>query len=237
MKIYEDLAIYLPFVYLLVNAIMIGSFFHSTRLASSQPFVVIFFVITNTLFFSAVTNTRKKNHVLKTSIHKSVWKMVLFSVYGILFNDIHLEMFRDHLLDDDKLNVVVSFLYLVSVNVARKWFNKHELVLVANLVFLLIPLRRMWKVNLYMYVLFCSCSIYVTFRRVHARDVKQDRLHYYVPVLDYFVYNRINDYMVFVGFFQLYSDLYSQNLNDVQEVEVIRDIMLEEKRSLVSDVS
>lgn len=227
MKLYESAYTYFPFLYLFSVASLFGGLYHNTHLRYYQPYLVLIFLFMNTVVFY-LHDTKK---LIKTVVHRHVWRTVTLSIYGILINNIHTEMFRDFHFASWYVNVLVSFIYLLVVFVCRYFFDKDSYLVYVHILFSFFPLQRVWQVNLYVYVIFTTLSIILMFRRVMVSDLKSETIHTR-PVINYFMYLRIYDLFVVFGFVQLYLDLYMSHLPEIKAVEEIQRMIGEEREKI-----
>lgn len=227
MKLYESAYTYFPFLYLYVVASLFGGLYHNTNLRYYQPYLVMVFLLINTLVYF-VYDTKK---LIKTVIHRHVWKTVTLSIYGILINNIHAEMFRDFHYTNMYINISMSALYICIILTFRYIYDNNNSMIYVHLVFLFLPLQRVWQVNLYVYVIFTTLSIILMFQRVLVSDLK-DKNMYIRPVIDYFMYLRVYDMFVVFGFLQLYLDYYRSRIPDIKAVEEIQRMINEERSNI-----
>lgn len=220
MKIYESIVTYLPFLYLYVMATMFGALYHNAGIDFFQPYIVLCFVLVNTFVYYM----HDTEALVKAAVHRHVWRTVTMSIYGILINNIHTEMFRDFHFSSWWVNVTVSFLYIFAVSLCRYYFDSDMYITYMHILFLFFPLQRVWQVNLYVYVIFTTFSVIILFRRVAVKDLKSDKLHV-KPVVNYFMYLRVYDLFVCFGFIQLYMDLYMSQIPEVRAAEEIHKMM------------
>lgn len=227
MKIYESIVTYFPFLYLFTVASLFGGLYHNTGLSLYQPYLVVIFLLINTfVYYAHDTKT-----IVRTVVHRHVWRTVTLSIYGILINNIHTEMFRDFHFSNWVINIIVSLLYMTCVVVARFYFDNDSYLVYVHIIFTFFPLQRVWQVNLYMYVIFTTLSIILLFRRVLIKDLKSDTIHV-KPVLNYFMYLRVYDSCVVLGFFQLYFDLYMSELPEIHAAEEIHRMMDDQREKI-----
>jgi hypothetical protein len=228
MKLYESAYTYFPFLYLFVVASIFGGLYHNTKLMLYQPYLImIFFLINTIVYFVHDTKT-----LIKTVVHRHVWKTVTLSIFGILVNNIHTEMFSNFHFTNWYVNAFMSLLYIIIIFTCRYYLEEDRYMVYTHIVFLFFPLQRVWQVNLYVYIVFTTISIFLLFQRVLVRDLK-DKTMYTRPVIDYFMYLRIYDMFVIIGFIQLYFDFYKTNiLPEIKAVEEIQRMINEERNNI-----
>lgn len=227
MKIYESAFTYFPFLYMFSMSSIFGGLYHNVHLRLYQPYMVMIFLFINTIVYY-LYDTKK---LIKTVVHRHVWRTVTLSIYGILINNIHTEMFRDFHFSSWWVNVIISFLYMVGVSLCRYYFDRDSYVVYCHILFSFFPLQRVWQVNLYMYVIFTTMSVILMFRRIMVSDLKSNSIHVR-PVINYFMYLRVYDMFVMFGFIQLYLDLYMSHLPEMKAVEEIQTILKSERERI-----
>lgn len=231
MKLYESAYTYFPFVYLFAVASLFGGLYHNSHLYVYQPYVILVFLLLNTVVFYF----HESKTLIKTVIHAHVWKTVTFTIYGMLINNIHTEMLRDFHFANFPVNVSMSILYITLIFICRYLIDSDRDIIYVHIVFLFFPLQRVWQVNLYMFVVFTTMSIIIMFQRVYMKELtdKKKMIHM-KPVIDYFMYIRIYDMLIFVGFIQLYMDYYKSILPEIRAVSEIEEIIEEEREFMKS---
>lgn len=222
MRVYESAFTYFPFVYLLTMSTTFGSMYHGA-FSDFQPFVIIAFMLVNVLVF------HHYDRMVRSVIHEHVWRTCTLALFGILANNIHTEMLQEFHFVSDHVNRFVSLTYLVMVLYAHYYHESDIGTLSIHILFLLVPLRRVWQVNLYMYTIFVSLGIVIMFHRIRMSDLHDNRILHWRPVFRYFMYLRLHDSFIFFGPIQLYMDYYKVTSVDIQAVEHIRQ-MTEEMR-------
>ena len=227
MKIYESVTTYIPFVYLYCTASLFGGLYHTDSIRTYQPYLIMFFLLVNTMVYF-LHDTKQ---LVKTVVHRHVWKTVTLSIFGILINNIHTEMFIDFHFANWHVNVLVSGVYVISIFTCRYFLDDDTYMVYTHIIFLFFPLQRVWQVNLYIYVIFTTLSVILLFQRVMIRDLKDKKIHAR-PVIDYFMYLRIYDMFVIIGFFQLYFDYYKSRIPEIKAVEEIHRMINEDRNNM-----
>lgn len=227
MKVYESVITYFPFIYLFTMSSLFGGLYHNTGLKLYQPYLIMLFLFINTVIYY-LHDTRV---LIKTAVHRHVWRTVTLSIYGILVNNIHTEMFRDFHFSSWTLNVVVSFIYIAAVFWLRYMFDNDSYIVYSHIIFSFFPLQRVWQVNLYVYVIFTTLSIILLFRRVLVTDLKSETIHTR-PVINYFMYLRVYDMFVIFGFIQLYLDFYMSQLPEIKAAREIERMMENQREKI-----
>lgn len=201
MKLYESILTYLPFLYYFITTITYGSLYHYSPIIVFRPYMILTFFVINTLFF---IKTKNKN-IIKNVLHYHLWQSVTTSLYGILLNNVHHELFINFHMIENVPNLSISILYISIVIFIWNYMEDIFLLFCTHLIASFFPLKRVWLVNLYMYVLYTTFSIILLFRRC-KRSTLMDKNVYKIPVFKYFCYLRVHEYSVLIGFFQLYVD-------------------------------
>lgn len=220
MKLYESAFTYFPFLYLFTVASLFGGLYHNTGLQLYQPYLIMIFLLINTFIYYYFDNKK----LIKALVHRHVWRTVTLSIYGILINNVHTEMFRDFHFTSWGMNITVSLLYLVTIFACRFLLDNDSYIVLVHIVFSFFPLQRVWQVNLYIYIVFTTLSIILLFRRVFVKDLKSETIHM-KPVINYFMYLRIYDMFVIFGVLQLYLDLYMSQMPEIKAAEEIKSMM------------
>lgn len=200
MKLYESVLTYLPFMYFLIFTVLYGSIYHNSQFTYFRPYLILTCGILNAYLRETVLRNRT---VVRNILQSHVWMTVITSVFGVLLNNIHHELFSLYHLQDEILSIALSVIYVCMVSLfmyldmdSCVWFHVCALY---------VPFRRVWVVNLYMYVLFTCVSIILQYRRC-KRSTLVDRKTYKRPILKYFGILRVHEYAVLLGFIQLYLD-------------------------------
>jgi hypothetical protein len=227
MKIGESILTYVPFIYLYMVSSIYGSLYHNSDYVKWQPFVVIIFGIVNTMVF---LNFRSKRFI-KNIIHLHVWNTVTMGVFGILLNNVNTEMLRDFHLSDGNLNFWLSVFYFGGITIMCNYFEAHEYAIVVNMVFLLVPFKRNWQINLYLYVAFITIDIFIMFRRCRKSTLVDRKVHM-LPLVKFFMYLRLDDSVVLVGFIHLYIEYYQSTIPEIKAINELNEIIDEYRQAV-----
>jgi hypothetical protein len=157
-----------------------------------------------------------------------VWKTVTLSVFGVVVNSIHAELFSHFHLKGELVNFLISSVYLVSTLAMSYWFKNDRLILLSHIVFAFFPLRRVWQVNVYGFVILVTMCMIIMFSKCRTRSLLNSSLHI-KPVLKFFAYLRIHDYLVLIGILQLFLELHVIYAPERDAVKKIKQ-MIEEER-------
>lgn len=217
-RLYESTYTYLPFLYLYLISTAIGSVYHAndTQLVLYRPYTVLLFLLINTMVYRYY----KSKVIIRSLIHKLSWKCVTYAVYGILLNLVHEMVFHDHHFDRFHYNMGWSALYLILTLVFGYYAKSQEALTFLHLAFLFIPIKRVWQVNLHVFTLLISSSIYMMYSKIEKNTLGDTLLHR-MPLIRYFPYLRVQDEFIWVGFVQLYIEYYQRYIPDM---EVAKDI-------------
>lgn len=74
-------------------------------------------------------------------------------------------------------------------------------------------------------------SIIILFRRVMVTDLASNTIHT-KPLLNYFMYLRIYDMFVIIGFFQLLMDLHLSHKPEIEAAEEIHNMMKNQREKI-----
>lgn len=225
MKLYESAYTYFPFLYLYVLSTIFGALYHNDALALYQPYLILIFTLINTGVFYVHDTDRLIKHV----VHRHIWKTVTLSIFGIMLNNVHSEMMRDFHFTSDGLNLAVSSVYAVVLSVVIYYFDYIGGGVIVHLIFAFFPLRRVWQVNLYMYVVYTTLAIILMYRRIRASSLGDPRIHV-DPVVKFFMYLRLHDYLIVLGAVQIYIEYYQSTLPEVRAVQHISQVIERERK-------
>ena len=224
MKLYESAYTYFPFLYLYLLSTVFGALYHSSALTLYQPYVILVFTLINTLVF----NVHDTDIIIKHTVHRKIWQTVTLSIYGIMLNNVHTEMLRDFHFTSDGINLAMSSLYAILILIVTYYYEYIGGGVIIHLIFLFFPLRRVWQVNLYMYVVYTTLGIILMYRRIKVSSLKDISIHIN-PVVKFFMYLRLHDFLVVIGAFQIYLEYYKSTLPEKQAVENIARVMEKER--------
>jgi len=221
-RLYESTYTYLPFVYLYLFSAAIGFIYHAndTRIILFRPYTVLCFLLINTIVYRYY----KSKLILRSLIHKLSWKCVTHAVYGILLNLVHEMVFHDHHFDRYHYNIGWSALYLIFTLVFGYYIKSQESLTFLHLAFLFIPITRVWQVNLHVFTLLISSSIYMMYSKIE-RNTLSDSLLHRMPIIRYFPYLRVQDELIWVGFVQLYIEYYQRYVPDMEAAKDIEELI------------
>ena len=227
MRLWESTYTVAPFVYLILSSGIFGLIFHAKDLVLYQPYIVLVFILINTIVYYAY-DTKK---LVKHRIHKHVWQTVTLSMYGILLTNVHTELFRDFHYASETTNITVSIIYILSIVFAGYYVDSDAACAIINIVFAFFPLRRVWRINMFMYVIFTVLAILIMFRRVKMSELQSDTYNV-KPVLRFFMYLRVHDICVPFGILQIYFDYYKSVLPEIKASQDITKILEETHKDL-----
>lgn len=217
-KLYESAYTYLPFLYLYLVSSAVAVIYHSDNptFVRYRPYTVLVFLMVNTM----VHRYYKTKTIIRSMVHKQAWKCCTFVVYGIMGNLTHEMVFHDHHFDIYHHNIGWSFLYLALILIMGYYFKNSTGLIITNLAFLFIPVKRIWQINLHMYTLLTSMSIYMLYSKCD-NSMLMDASVTILPLIRYFPYLRVQDEMIIVGFIQLYIEYYQRY---IPEMKAAKDI-------------
>lgn len=222
MKLYQSAYTYLPFVYLYMTSTVVGTIYHSAdpKFVRYRPYTVLVMLLVNTM----VHRFYKNKLIVRSMLHKTTWKCVTNTIYAIVENLVHEMVFSDHHFNHYHHNMGWSVLYLSLTLITGYALSSSDALSLLHLAFFLVPIKRIWQVNLYMFTIFVSCSIYMTYSKCkddHLVDTHLQRM----SLLRYFPYLRIQDELVWVGFVQLYLEYYQRWLPEMRAAAEIDETM------------
>lgn len=211
--------------------IAFGSLYHNINLKLYQPYIVLSFVLINTIMYYNF----KTKFFIRNILHKHIWSTMTLAVYGIMINNIQTEMFRDFHFATEQTNIIVSIIYFFLVNITGYYFKSETALTGINLLFLFIPLRRVWQINLYMYICFSTIAVVIMYSKCKQSSLIYSSVHK-KPVNRYFMYLRINDLIILGGFIQLYFEYYTNIYTpDIEALSKIREFIKEEKKQFIDN--
>lgn len=226
MKVYESIVTYVPFIYIFILSSIFGTIYHNDKLVLYQPYIILVFILINSVVYYITCEIRYFTNI----IHTHVWRAVVVGMYGILVNNIHLELMVNFHIESKWTNSVVSFLYMVGVLVTRYVTKNKYYTTMVHIVFLFFPLARVWQVNLHMYVIYLCFSIVIVFSRIKVDDIKNGTLPL-LPLIYYFMYLRVSNTFVVLGLLQLFFDVYTVKLEDYHAAHEISRLINEERKT------
>jgi hypothetical protein len=232
MKLYESAYTYVPFIYLYICSTAIGTLYHSETpgLHSWRPYTVLAFLLLNVFVYRFY----KKTTWVRFALHRHFWKACTLAFFGIIINNVHELMFRDFHFVEWRYNAGLSLAYIALLLACGYWLRSDTAVMYLNIVFLFFPIKRDWQVNLYIYVLFVTVAIFLTYSRCTPRSLVASHIQYR-PVLKFFPYLRVHDYFIWVGLVQLYVEYHRRYVPDAASVAEIERIIGEESDKVLTE--
>jgi hypothetical protein len=230
MKLYESAFTYIPFIYLYVCSMAMGMLYHSETpwLHRGRPYVVLSFLLLNLGVYRFYRSTR----LVRFALHRHFWKTCTLALGGIIVNNVHELMFRDFHFGDSRHNLALSAVYIL-LHVAVSYYARSDgATLYLNVAFLFFPIKRVWQVNLYIYVLFVTVAIFLIYSKCTPRSIVDETIQYR-PVLRFFPYLRVHDYLIWVGAVQLYLEYRHRYVPDSASVAEIERIIDEESKEVL----
>lgn len=225
MKLYESAYTYIPFAYLFISSTLFGALFHhSGSWKHYRPFIVLSFTLLNTF----VQFYFKTQSLVKSIIHKHVWKTVTLGVYGILFNSVHEMIFEKFHFEQTHVNITVSTIYALSVFICAYYFKKNSLVIYCHIIALYFPIARLWQINLYIYVIYLAACIFIMFSKCSQESIISGDI-YRNPVIKFFMYLRLNDVFMILGIAQLYIEYYTLHIPELDAISEIEHMIEEQE--------
>lgn len=215
----ESTYTYLPFIYFYLISTAISLVYHNENqyLVRHRPYTVLVFLLINT----AANRYYKTKSIIRNILHKHTWKAVTLAVYGILGNLVHEMVFHYNHFDGITYNNHIwSALYVTAVVILGYWYRNDELLMLANIVFLFVPINRTWQVNLHVYTIYITLSIYMMYSMC-TKTTKMDTQLQKLPLVRYFAYLRVQDNFIMVGVVQLGLEYYMRYVPDSKTVAEI----------------
>lgn len=116
-------------------------------------------------------------------------------------------MFREFHFTVDSINIGVSALYVFILWLAIFLERSNHTLVVIHIIFAFFPLHQVWQLNMYLFVVFTVFCIIHQYSHCSMDEMLDDSKYLYVlPFLKYYMYLRIDDYLAWLGFFQLLWD-------------------------------
>lgn len=227
MKIYESAYTYFPFLYLYIIGSVFGSVYHHESTKWLQPYIIWVFTLVNT----AVYYIHDTDYIVKHSIHRHIWRTVCLTIFGIMLNNVHNEMFSAFHISSHNVNMLVSLVYACLIMVTVYYFEWPGFAVIIHILFGFVPLSRVWQINLYMYIVYTTLSIILMYRRIKVSSLR-DATYHFRPFINYFMYLRLHDLFIVIGALQLYLEYYKSALPDKRAKEDLVK-MLEEERAKI----
>lgn len=206
-KLYESAYTYLPFIYLYVASTVVAVFYHSLDpfYVHYRPYTVLILILVNTSVFRYYKN----GNIVRSILHKQTWKCCTYATNGIIANLVHEMVFTDHHFNHYHHNAGWSSIYLGLVLIFGYKMKSITALTLVNIAFLLVPIKRVWQINLHVYTIFVSISIYMLYSKCRAETLI-DNTVVLLPLLRYFPYLRVQDELIWVGIIQLYVEYYQR---------------------------
>lgn len=232
MKLYESAYTYVPFIYLYLCSTAIGMLYHadSPALVRARPYTVLSFLLLNVFVYRFYKRTK----LVRFALHRHFWKTCTLAFFGIIINNIHELMFRDFHFGDSRHNAGLSGVYLGLLLFLGYWIRSDTAVMYLNIAFLFFPIKRVWQVNLYIYVIYVTLAIFLTYSKCTPRSIIDDRLQFR-PVLKFFPYLRLHDFFILVGILQLYIEYRRRYVPDQASSAEIERIIGEEAAKILRE--
>lgn len=180
-----------------------GTYYHHEPAKLYQPYILLSTAVLNGFVMLNVNASPKNGNAV---MRRQLWRTCCVAIFGALLNYVHAEMFVNFHIDDEDVNSILSFVYLVLFALARYLGNRNFTVYV-HVLFLFVPFKRVWQVSLYGYCALVTSAIYLLFKRYPADVLCRTSVLFY-PLIDWFVYLRIDNYLVLLGALQLYIDFF-----------------------------
>jgi len=193
----------LSIVFLNVVLGCFGTYYHHESAKLFQPYILLSTAVLNGFVMLNVNASPKNGNAV---MRRQLWRTCCVAVFGALLNYVHAEMFVNFHIDDEDVNSILSFVYLLLFALSR-YFGNRNLTVYVHVLFLFVPFKRVWQVSLYGYCALVTSAIYFLFKRYPADVLCRTSVLFY-PLIDWFVYLRIDNYLVLVGVIQLYIDFF-----------------------------
>jgi hypothetical protein len=210
----------------------LGMLYHSDTplLQRGRPFTVLTFLLLNLWvhrYYRAVP-------LVRFALHRHFWKTCTLALAGIIANDVHELMFRDFHLHGTWYNVGLSALYVLIHLVVGYYFRSDSGTLYVHVAFLFFPIKRVWQVNLYIYVLFVTVAIFLIYSKCTPRSLVDEQIKYR-PLLKFFPYLRLHDMFIWVGILQLFLEYRNRYIPDTASAAEIERIIDETNKALENE--
>lgn len=231
MKLYLSIFTYLPFVYFVFTSFTFGAIYHSKALEKHKPFVILATFLLNTFCFMFYRNS----NIASFKIHQQFWKAATMCLFGILLANLNELLFKEFEIIETGYNILISLFYLTLLLISTYVTKSDSHGVYINVLFLFFPLKRVWQVNLYVYVILTISMIVITYSKCTPRSIVEQTL-YLRPLIRFFVYLRIHEFFILFGFVQLlieYQQRYVPSEASITEIESI----LAETKDVVEKIS
>lgn len=220
-RVYESVYTYLAFVYLFLVSVIYATIYH--KYTDHQPFTILSFVIINTI----ARNSYRSKYIIRSVVHKHIWKTITIAFYGILVNNVHDILFRDFHSQNTALNGIVSVGYIGVIWFITYYLKRDHLAIYVHMLMFYVPIARDWEINLYLYVMYITASIMVLFTKC-SRSLLSDSSIHQRSVIRFFMYIRVSDPFVLFGLLNLYLEYYTLKWEEVEALLTIRGALDEE---------
>lgn len=229
MKLYESAFTYLPFLYFYVSSVLFGVLYHYPELKLYKPYVVLVFTLVNTISYRFYNITK----VAKFYLHRHFWKAATLCFFGVLIANTHELLFHEFEIKEFGYNMLISGFYVLIMHIVTYFNNSYSdnAALYTNIFFLFFPIKRVWQVNLYIYVVFVTALIFLTYSKCTPRSIIEEPLEFR-PLLKLFVYLRVHEIYILVGFIQLYLEYRRRYVPDEASVAEIERIISDTNESV-----
>ena len=211
-----------------LNAVLgcFGTYYHYEPAKPYQPFILLFTaVLTGFVMLNVNASPKNGNAVLR----RQLWRTCCVAIFGALVNYVHAEMFVDFHIDDPDLNSVLSFVYLAAFALSR-YLGTRQWTVCVHVLFLFVPFQRVWQVSLYGYCALVTSAIYLLFKHYPADVLCRTSVLFY-PLIDWFAYLRIDNYLILLGGLQLYIDFFLAMLPLSEATERLVQAIREERKN------
>lgn len=230
MKLRDSAHTYIPFIYLLIISTLFVTWYHNEHTVQMRPYMILTLALLNTTVFKFHNTTA----IVKFALHKHFWKTCTFAVYSILINTIHETMFSDFHYDEFVWHAILSTVYIVGTGFIMKFASSTKIIMWHGL-FLYVPIKRVWQLNIYSYILYVTASTFLLYSNITPRSIINKNV-YMKPVLSYFMYLRVQEYFIWMGLVQLYFEYRYRYVHDVASQQELEKIIEEETSRVLKEL-
>lgn len=230
MKLYESAFTYLPFIYLLLSSAFFGILYHNANLIPKRPYTVLVFFLFNTFVYKYYPHKK----LVRFSLQKHFWKTCSLAFYAILVNNIHELLFFQFHFKDVSFNLIFSFLYVFIMFISSYVLKSDSMTLYTNILFLFFPIKCVWQINLYVYTLYVTCAIFLTYSCCTPKSIIKNEIKLR-PIIKFFPYLRIHDAFILAGLLQLFIEYKWRYIPDQASADEIERILQEEMEKVNND--
>lgn len=215
MNALKSIQTYIPLLYILACAAVSGIWY---QLASYKPYVILFVFVFNTIVLKYYKNKR----LVKSLLHRALWRSTAFANYGIVISFIHQMLFIEHLVDE-RINIAISVIYsLIMICSAEK---DNDFRIGINLLFLFAPISGVWQINLYAYTFLVITQLFIQFSSCKRSElIKSDALSL-KPAISLFPYLRTHDICILFGILQVYGEYRYRFIETKKSVKDLNEII------------